>query len=146
FVLVDEPSLKDLKNLELAMLKFLRYIGYIPEENPKNLGYRLLMECFLAHPNRAFTVDELLDILSTNRPTLYNYLNKLKGYEVLDELQVEVEGLPEESPGRRTRKAYKLKFEDFRMAFNITLKKAEAVLEVYQQDLEHLSRLLKERY
>ncbi|RLF69040.1 MAG: hypothetical protein DRN35_06225, partial [Thermoplasmata archaeon] len=79
FVLVDEPSLRDLKNLEQAMLKFLHYIGYLPEENPKSAGYRLLTECFLAHPTRAFTVDELLDLLGLgkNRSTLYYYLNKL---------------------------------------------------------------------
>lgn len=146
FVLVDEPSLRDLRNLEQAMLKFLYYIGYLPEQNPKNTGYRLLMECFLAHPTRAFTVDELLDLLGLgkNRSTLYHYLNKLKGYELLDEVQVELEDVAGEGERKKTRKAYRLKFGDFRMAFNITLKKAETVLDVYRDDVDHLAKLLNE--
>ena len=72
-------------NLDEALRTFLKQIGYIPESAEDEIPYRMMRDCFLSFPGKPWTIDELLDQLDSSKSTLYRYLNKLKGLDLLEE-------------------------------------------------------------
>ena len=126
-------------DLDRVLVHFLSSIGYMKhnpdkdfEEAKKSVGYRLFKECFLLHPEKLWSVDELLNYLNTSRPTLYRYLNKLKSYDLLEE---EHEGIA---------KKYRLRYGDMEKAWNFVEANVKMAMENYRREIEHIAKLAKE--
>ena len=90
-----------LTNIDDLALQFLRQIGYLPKGyDPKtqamtvqeSVPYRLFMDCFMRNIKRVWLVDEMAVYLETTRPTIYRHLNKLKGMDIIEELETERDG------------------------------------------------------
>jgi len=120
------------------LVSFLVSIGYIKSSLERNIddakrsvGYRLFKECFLTHPERFWSVDELLTYLGTSRPTLYRYLNKLKSLDVLEE---EHEGIS---------KKYRLRSGDLKRAWSFVEANVKIAMDNYRRTVEHITKLME---
>ncbi len=130
-------------DLDRALMEFLKQIGYLPETYEEEAGFHLVRDCFLPFPDKPWTVDELLTVLSTNRSTLYRYLNKLKGLDILDEIIIE--GDPEDrSPGRKTKKGYKFRFSSLSLAWSLVESHTNVAMSGYRKSIDHIEKLSKE--
>ncbi len=127
------------RDLDRVLVHFLSSIGYMKynpdkdfEEAKKSVGYRLFKECLLLHPEKLWSVDELLTYLNTSRPTLYRYLNKLKSYDLLEE---EHEGIA---------KKYRLRYGDIEKAWSFVEANVKMAMENYRREVEHIASLARE--
>ncbi len=123
-------------DLDRALVYFLSSIGYIKyqddrdfEDAKSSVGYRLFKDCFLIHPKKMWSVDELLNCLQTSRPTLYRHLNKLKNYDILEE---EHDGIA---------KKYRLRFGNLSRAWSFVEANVKMAMENYRTMAEHISKL-----
>jgi 8-oxo-dGTP diphosphatase len=130
--------------MEQALRTFLAQIGYLTEGKADELGFRLIDDCFLRYPEKPWTVDELLTYLSANRSTLYRYINKLKGLDILDEVVIPFEGAAE-GPSHKTRKGYKLRYSSLSFSWNLVESHVQVAMQNYRRTVDHIDRLSKER-
>ena len=76
------------EDLEVATKKFFEQIGYLSKGSDPTIPYKIFTDFFLKHPTKAWYVDEIVTELKTSKPTVYRHLNKLKGFDILEEVQV----------------------------------------------------------
>ncbi len=126
-------------DLDRVLVHFLSSIGYIKYGDEKDfgnalnsVGYKLFKECFLMHPEKMWSVEELLAYLNTSRPTLYRYLNKLKSYDLLEEEH------------RGISKRYRLRYGDLTKAWSFVEANVKIAMDNYRRAVEHIARLSKE--
>ncbi|MGA1820805.1 MAG: NUDIX domain-containing protein [Thermoplasmatota archaeon] len=131
-------------DLDEALRTFLKQIGYLPEAYDDDFGLRLISSCFLAYPKKPWTIDELLTYLETNKSTLYRYLNKLKGLDLIEE-----EEIPPDTgsdPGaRKTRKGYKIRFSSLSLAWSLVESHTNVAMDNYRRSVDHIDRLAVKR-
>jgi len=133
------------RNLDQLLTTFLRQIGYLPSGSEETAPIRLFKDCFLLNPEKAWTIDEMLTMLETNRSTLYRYLNKLKGLDLLDEIDIPAdEKIPNEERYRKVRKGYRFRFQSFSIAWGIVESHASVAMENYRKTVDHIEELSKE--
>ena len=132
---LDSPNTQE-QDLDRALVYFLSSIGYIKYQGDRDfesaktsVGYRLFKECFLLHPKKMWSVDELLGYLQTSRPTLYRHLNKLKNFDLLEE---EHEGIT---------KMYRLRLGNFSRAWRFVEENVKMAMENYRAMVEHITEL-----
>jgi predicted transcriptional regulator len=123
------------KDIERAAKDFLMQIGYIEKGADPKIPLKLFLECFLKRSDKAWLVDELALELQTSRPTVYRHLNKLKGYDILEEVPIESENLK--------KKAYRLRYCNLAKAWNFAEAHAKVALENYRKTVEHLQELVE---
>jgi 8-oxo-dGTP diphosphatase len=131
-------------DLDEALKTFLKQIAYLPENTEDDIGLRLIRDCFLAYPNKPWTVDELLTYLEANKSTLYRYLNKLKGLDLVEEEVIPVE-MPTEGPSKKTRKGYKIRHSSISLAWSMVESHAGVAMENYRRSVDHIDKLAKKR-
>ncbi|MEM0129802.1 MAG: transcriptional regulator [Thermoplasmata archaeon] len=126
-----------------VLREFLRLIGYLPDgdegrggEGPvdQSLAYRLVRQCILGEPNRAWYIQEMVDLLGTSKPTLYRHINKLKTLDLLEEV-----GGP---GGAKGRKGYRLRYGNLARAWDFTEAHAQNALKRYRETVDHLQSLI----
>jgi 8-oxo-dGTP diphosphatase len=127
-------------NLDEALRTFLKQIGYLPEAYDDDFGLKLVRDCFLAYPKKPWTVDELLTYLEANKSTLYRYLNKLKGLDLIDEEVIPVDK-PVEGPSKKTRKGYKIRFSSLSLAWSLVESHTKVAMENYRRSIDHIDKL-----
>ncbi len=131
-------------DLDEALKTFLKQIGYLPENTEDDIGLRLIRDCFLAYPNKPWTIDELLTYLEANKSTLYRYLNKLKGLDLVEEEVIPLE-MPAEGPSKKTRKGYKIRHSSISLAWSMVESHAGVAMENYRKTVDHLDKLAKKK-
>ncbi len=121
-----------------ALARFLAAIGYIKptmgenvEEARHSVGFRLFKECFLAHPDKMWSAEEMIVHLDTSKPTLYRYLNKLKALDLLEESH---EGIT---------KRYRLRYGNLRKAWTFVEANVNIAMENYRKMVEHIMELME---
>jgi predicted transcriptional regulator len=112
---------------------FLAQIGYLAPNSDGEIPFRLFYDCFLLHPEKPWTVEQLEEKLSTSRPTVYRHLNKLKGFDLLEETSVE-DGVTGAS-----RKAYRVRYGDLSKAWTFVEAHLRVAIENYGKTVQHLS-------
>ena len=136
--------LTPLPTLEEVLPEFLRQIGYLPEgpdgrtgDGPvrETIAYRLVRECLLKDPDKAWYPEELLAVLGAAKASVYRHLNKLKGLDLLEE----VDG---DAPGKG-RKGYRLRYGNFARAWDFTEANAQNALKRYRESVDHLQALIE---
>ena len=138
--------LTPIADLDEVLREFLRMIGYLPEgedgrgsEGPiaQSLALRLVRECLLADPSRAWYAEELAAVLRTSKPTVYRHINKLKALDLLEEVAGASDG--------KGRKGYRLRYGNLARAWDFTEANAQNALRRYRETVNHLQGLIEHR-
>ena len=124
---------------EIAAKKFFEQIGYLSKGTDHSISYTLFAEYFIKHPTKAWFVEELANQLKTSKPTIYRHLNKLKGFDVLEEVQVFDELT------NQNKKAYRLRYGNLKKAWNFVEAHIKVAVENYGKTVEHLQKIMEEK-
>ena len=124
---------------DLVAKKFFEQIGYLSKGADPDIPYKLFANFFLKHPTKAWFVDEIATELKTSKPTVYRHLNKLKGFDVLEEIQV----LDEST--QQNKKAYRIRYGNLQKAWNFVEAHLKVAIENYGKTVEHLQSLLEKQ-
>ena len=122
---------------DVVAKKFFEQIGYISKGSDPTIPYKIFAEFFLKHPTKAWIVDEIATELKTSRPTIYRHLNKLKGFDILEEVQV----LDEVT--KQNKKAYRVRYGNIQKAWNFVEAHLKVAIENYGKTVEHLQKLIE---
>jgi len=122
---------------EIVAKKFFEQIGYLSKGSDPNIPYKLFAEFFLKHPDKAWYVEEISTKLDTSKPTVYRHLNKLKGLDILEEVQVFDEN------SKQNKKAYRLRYGNLEKAWNFVEAHLKVAIENYGKTVEHLQKLIE---
>ena len=140
---VSNTPLTPLNNIDEVAILFLNQVGYFPKGyDPKtnatdirdSVPYRLMVDYFLDRMEKAWIVEELAVDLKTTKATIYRHINKLKGFDVLEEMSVEdADGNP--------RKGYRIRYGNLSKAWNFTEAHVNVAMENYRKTIDHLQEL-----
>ena len=124
----------------LARLLF-SMIGYTAKKGPDHgISFKLFYECFLLHPTKEWTVEEMAAACATTMPSIYRHLNKLKDYDLVEDLFI---GGNDDGSGDRKR-AFRLRYGDLSKAWNFCEAHFQLAIENYRKSVDHLEALLRE--
>lgn len=138
-IVSNTPLIGD-EDLDSVAKKFFEQIGYLSKGSDPTIPYGIFADFFLKHPTKAWMVDEIAAALKTSRPTVYRHLNKLKGFDILEEVQIFDEIT------KQNKKAYCMRYGNFQKAWNFVEAHVKVAVENYGKTVEHLQTLLeKER-
>jgi predicted transcriptional regulator len=115
---------------------FLTQIGYLSPNSDGEIPFRLFYEAFLLQAEKPWHVEELENFLATSRPTVYRHLNKLKGFDLLEEVALE------DPVTGQTRKAYRLRYGNLAKAWHFVEAHLKVAIDNYAKTVEHLSSLV----
>jgi len=124
---------------DIVARKFFEQIGYLSKGADPEIPYRIFNDFFLKHPTKAWYVDEIAMKLKTSKPTVYRHLNKLKGFDILEEVQVFDENT------KQNKKAYRLRYGNLQKAWNFVEAHLKVAIENYGKTVEHLQRLIEKQ-
>jgi predicted transcriptional regulator len=124
---------------DVVAKKFFEQIGYISKGTDPDIPYKLFVDFFLKHPTKAWYVDEISTKLKTSKPTVYRHLNKLKGFDILEELPVFDENT------QQNKKAYRLRYGNIQKAWTFVEAHLKVAIENYGKTIEHLQNLMEKQ-
>ncbi len=144
---VSNTPLTPLNDIDEVAMLFLNQIGYFPKGyDPKtdvtdirdSVPFRLFVEFFLGRPDKAWVVEDLATALGTTKATVYRHINKLKGFDLLEEMNAEdAEGNP--------RKGYRIRYGNLSKAWNFTEAHVQVAMENYRKTADHLQELASKK-
>ncbi len=122
--------------IRLARMLFDQ-IGYVARKGPDNgIAFKLFYDCFLLHPTKDWTVEELAAACGTTMPSIYRHLNKLQAYDIIEDAMTETEA------GDK-RRIFRLRYGDLSKAWNFCEAHFALAIENYRKSVDHLETLLK---
>jgi predicted transcriptional regulator len=137
--IVSNTPLVGEEDPELVAKKFFEQIGYLSKGSAPDIPFKLFNEHFLKHPDKAWYVEELSTSLKTSKPTIYRHLNKLKGFDILEEVHVFDEA------SKQNKKAYRLRYGNIQKAWNFVEAHLKVAIENYGKTVEHLHALIEKQ-
>jgi len=132
-IVKDNTPMVAENDVEKVTKQFLLQIGYIVKGSSPDIPLKLFLGCFIRRPDKAWLVDELASELKTSRPTIYRHLNKLKGFDILEEVLIGEE---------QRKKAYRLRYGNLSKAWNFAEAHINVAVENYRKTVEHLQELI----
>ena len=127
------------EEFENAAKKFFEQIGYLSKGADPEIPYKIFSDFFLKHPTKAWYVDEIAVELKTSKPTVYRHLNKLKGFDILEEVHVF------DDATKQNKKAYRMRYGNFQKAWNFVEAHLKVAIENYGKTVEHLQDLIEKQ-
>jgi len=137
--IVSNTPLVGEEDQELVAKKFFEQIGYLSKGSDPDIPYKLFNDFFLKHPTKAWYVDEISSELKTSKPTVYRHLNKLKGFDILEEVHIFDENT------QQNKKAYRLRYGNLQKAWNFVEAHLKVAIENYSKTVEHLQKLIEKQ-
>jgi predicted transcriptional regulator len=140
---VSNTPLTPLSDIDEVAILFLNQVGYFPKGyDPKtdvtdirdSVPYRLMVDFFLGRMDKAWVVEDLAVALGTTKATVYRHINKLKGFDILEEMNVE------QTDGG-SRKGYRIRYGNLSKAWNFTEAHVQVAMENYRKTVVHLQEL-----
>jgi predicted transcriptional regulator len=140
---VSNTPLTPLSDMDEVAILFLNQVGYFSKGyGPRtdvtdirdSVPYRLFVEFFLERMDRAWIVEDLATALGTTKATVYRHINKLKGFDILEEMSVE------DSDGN-PRKGYRIRYGNLGKAWNFTEAHVTVAMENYRKTVDHIQEL-----
>ena len=140
---VNNTPLTPLSDIDEVAIIFLNQIGYFSKGyDPKtgatdirdSVPYRLMVEFFLGRMDTAWLVEDLAVALETTKATIYRHINKLKGFDLLEEV-------PVARPDGGSKKGYRLRYGNLSKAWNFTEAHVQVAMENYRKTVVHLQEL-----
>lgn len=144
---VSNTPLTPLTDIEEIAVIFLNQIGYFPKgyephtdvtSIKESVPYKLFVNCFLARMDKAWLVEELAAELNTTKATVYRHINKLKGFDIIEDVFVDMDG--------NRKKGYRIRYGDLSKAWNITEAHVEMAMKSYRQTVDHLQSLVAKKH
>jgi DNA-binding transcriptional ArsR family regulator len=138
--------LTPVSDFDEVLVEFLRLVGYLPPaddgragEGPvgESIAYRLVRDCLLKDPARAWYAEELAVVLGTPKSSVYRHINKLKSLDLLEEV-----GGAQDGKGR---KGYRIRYGNLARAWDFTEANAQNALKRYRETVNHV-QMLAERW
>lgn len=115
---------------------WMQMIGYEARRGPGNgLAFNIMYECFLLHPRKEWTVEELASHCDTSLPSVYRHLNKLMALDIIEDLHIDREG--------DRRRAFRLRYGDLSKAWNFAEAHFQMAIDNYRKTVDHLESLLQ---
>jgi predicted transcriptional regulator len=140
---VSNTPLTPLNDMDEVAILFLNQVGYFSKGyDPRtkvsdirdSVPYRLFVEFFLERMDKAWIVEDLATAMGTTKATVYRHINKLKGFDLLEEMNVEdSEGNP--------RKGYRIRYGNLSKAWNFTEAHVNVAMENYRKTVDHIQEL-----
>jgi len=124
---------------DIVAKTFFEQIGYLSKGADPSIPYKIFADFFLKHPTKSWFVDEIAFELKTSRPTVYRHLNKLKGFDILEEMQVFDEAT------KQNKKAYRIRYGNIQKAWNFVEAHLKVAIENYGKTVEHLQLLIEKQ-
>ena len=116
---------------------FFGLIGYTARKGPDHgISFSLFYDCFLMHPTKDWTVEELASSCSTTMPSVYRHLNKLKDLDIIEDLYTERDG--------ERKRAFRLRYGDLSKAWNFAESHFQLAIDNYRKTVDHLETMLKD--
>lgn len=137
--IVSNTPLVGEDDFDVAAKKFFEQIGYLSKGSDPKIPYKLFSDFFLKHPSKAWYVEEISQQLKTSKPTVYRHLNKLKGFDILEEIQVFDE------VSKQNKKAYRLRYGSLEKAWSFVEAHIKVAVENYGKTVDHLQQLLEKQ-
>ncbi len=110
-------------------------MGYVGRKGPDNgVGFRMLYDCFLMHPSKEWTIEQLASACDTTMPSIYRHLNKLKDYDIIEDTYTE-----------DRKRAFRLRYGDLSKAWNFCEAHFQLAVENYRKSIDHLESLLRKQ-
>ena len=144
---VSNTPLTPLNDIDEVAILFLNQVGYFPKGyDPKtdvtdirdSVPYKLMVNYFLERMDKGWIVEDLATALGTTKATVYRHINKLKGFDLLEEMSVE------DSEGN-SRKGYRIRYGNLSKAWNFTEAHVQVAMENYRKTVDHLHELASKR-
>ena len=126
-------------NPEIAAKIFFEQIGYISKGADPEIPYKIFADFFIKNPSKAWFVEEISNKLKTSKPTIYRHLNKLKGFDILEEMQVFDE------ISKQNKKAYRLRYGNLEKAWNFVEAHIKVAVENYSKTVEHIQKIMNNK-
>jgi hypothetical protein len=177
---VSNTPMTPIADAESVAIGFLFQIGYLPrgydpktdvESVRQSVPYKLFMNCFLRRPEKLWSIEELCTVLHTSRPTVYRHLNKLKGFDLVEEQSIttfrcaycdafesgaeaevleHLEGCAARKRGsaKKTevlgqgRKGYRVRYGNLGKSWNFVEAHVKVAMEGYRKTVDHLQDLV----
>lgn len=134
---IGDPPLTGESNVERVAKLMMERIGYTARKGPDNgLSYRIFYECFLLHPTRWWTIDELAANCDTTMPSVYRHINKLRDLDIIEDDHIDVDG--------EKKRALRLRYADLSKAWNHAEVHFQHAIESYRSSIDHLEALLRD--
>lgn len=115
-------------------------IGYTARKGPDHgISFKVFYDCFLLHPTKDWTVEELASACETTMPSIYRHLNKLKDLDLIEDLYI-----GEPGPEGDRRRAFRLRYGDLTKAWTFAEAHFQLAVENYRKSVDHLETLLKQ--
>lgn len=115
-------------------------IGYTARKGPDHgVSFKVFYDCFLLHPTKEWTVEEIAAACGTTLPSVYRHLNKLKDLDIIEDLYVG----GEEGDERERKRAFRLRYGDLSKAWNFAEAHFQLAVANYRKTIDHLEELLK---
>jgi DNA-binding transcriptional regulator GbsR (MarR family) len=134
-VMSHSPMTED-DNPERVAQLFFQMIGYTARKGPDHgISFKVFYECFLLHPQKNWTVEELAAAAETTMPSVYRHLNKLKDLDIIEDHYIEAEG--------DRKRAFRLRYGDFSKAWNFAEAHFQLAIENYRKTVDHMESLLR---
>jgi predicted transcriptional regulator len=140
---VSNTPLTPLNDMDEVAILFLNQVGYFSKGyDPRtkvsdirdSVPYRLFVEFFLERMDKAWIVEDLATAMGTTKATVYRHINKLKGFDILEEMSVEdSEGNP--------RKGYRIRYGNLSKAWNFTEAHVTVAMENYRKTVDHIQEI-----
>jgi predicted transcriptional regulator len=137
--IVSNTSLVGEDDLDVAAKMFFEQIGYLSKGSDPAIPYKIFADFFLKHPTKAWFVEDIAAKLEISKPTVYRHLNKLKGFDILEEIQIFDE------TSKQNKKAYRLRYGNLQKAWNFVEAHLKVAIENYGKTVEHLQKLVEKQ-
>jgi len=134
--IVSNTPLTGEEDPEIVAKKFFEQIGYLSKGADPTIPYKMFADFFIKHPTKAWFVEELSNELKTSKPTIYRHLNKLKGFDILEEIRIF------DDVTKQNKKAYRLRYGNLQKAWNFVEAHIKVAVENYGKTVEHLQNLM----
>lgn len=117
-------------------------IGYTARKGPDHgISFKVFYDCFLMHPTKSWTVEELANKCDTTLPSIYRHLNKLRELDLIEDLYVEEQG----EVDLERRRAFRLRYGDLGKAWTFVESHFQLAIENYRKSVDHLEQLLQQK-
>jgi predicted transcriptional regulator len=137
--IVSNTPLVGEDDLDVAAKMFFEQIGYLSKGSDPAIPYKIFADFFLKHPTKAWFVEDIAAKLEISKPTVYRHLNKLKGFDILEEIQIFDE------TSKQNKKAYRLRYGNLQKAWNFVEAHLKVAIENYGKTVEHLQKLVEKQ-
>lgn len=116
---------------------FFSMMGYTARKGPDHgVSFKVFYDCFLLHPTKEWTVEEIAQTCGTTLPSVYRHLNKLKELDIIEDLYIG-------TAGEDRKRAFRLRYGDLAKAWNFAEAHFQLAMENYRKSVEHLEDLLR---